>query len=263
MGVIDFDLLPGNIGVLTINRPRSRNALNWEAMDAFAESVEIAHAIPDLGALIVTGEGEAFCAGGDLYELHEYPTHSDGLRLTTLMTEALNRLAELPYPTVAAVEGHALGGGAEVALACDVRVLSESAKFGLMHVRLAIPPAWGGGQRLLRQVGYAQALEWLASGTVLNAVEAYEFGLANRVVKAGQAFPAAKEMAEGFARQNPAAVQAIKRFLRAGVMLSSEEAASAEQAEFPDLWAAGAHHEASTNFVTRKRIARDRRLGGR
>jgi enoyl-CoA hydratase/carnithine racemase len=254
MRPIEFAIHNNHIGILTLNRPHVRNALNWEAMYAFADTVEIAHNIPDLRTLIVTGSEGAFCAGGDLLELDSYPSRQDAVRLTTIMGDALNRLEDLPCPTVAAIEGPAIGGGAEIALACDLRVMAESARLGLMHVRLAICPAWGGGQRLLRLVGYARALAWLAAGRVLSAAETLAYRLANRLTPDGQALEGALELAASFTRHDQSAVQAIKRILRAGLTLSPAEAAVAERNELPDLWTAPAHLEASERFVSRKTL---------
>jgi enoyl-CoA hydratase/carnithine racemase len=241
--------------VLTINRPEVRNALNWEAMDAFAEAVEMAHEKENLRALIVTGKDIAFCAGGDLYELHDYPSRLDGLRLADAMGVTLERLTELPCPTIAAVEGAALGGGGEVAISCDLRVMAESAFLGLMHIRLAICPAWGGGQRLLRLVGYARAFEWLTAGKVLSSAEAYQTGVANRISPDGKALQDALTLSQEITNHDPDAVRKIKQFLRAGVTCPSEEAARLERENFADLWAAPAHLEASSRFVAKKKGA--------
>jgi enoyl-CoA hydratase/carnithine racemase len=256
MPPINFEIQNNGIGVLTINRPHVRNALNWEAMHTFADIVEAAHNLPNLRALIVTGSEGTFCAGGDLYELDNYPSYQDGVRLTTIMGKALNRLEDLPFPSVAAIEGPAMGGGAEVALACDLRVMAESARLGLMHIRLAICPAWGGGQRLLRLVGYARALAWLAAGRVLSAAETLAYRLANHLTPDGQALEGALELATSFTQHDPSAVRAIKRILRAGLTLSPSEAAAAERNELPDLWTAPAHLEASERFVSRKKLGR-------
>lgn len=253
MASILFDVLEDGVGVITMNRPEARNALTWEAMESFAHAVGSAHASErDLRALVVTGAEGAFCAGGDLFELDGYPSRLDGARLAAIMGEALSELEALPIPTLAAMEGPALGGGAEVALACDIRVMAEGATIGMMHVRLGICPAWGGGQRLLRLVGYSRALEWMAAGRVFTADEAMAYGLANRLAPDGAALESAMELADGFVRQDPQAVRAIKRLVRAGIELPAGQAAAAERAEFPDLWAAPAHLEASARFVARK-----------
>lgn len=253
MASIVFEVLDDGIGVITMNRPEARNALTWEAMESFSQAVDSAHACErDLRALVVTGAEGAFCAGGDLFELDGYPSRLDGARLAAIMGEALTRMEDLPVPTLAAMEGPALGGGAEVALACDVRVMAEGATIGMMHVRLGICPAWGGGQRLLRLVGYSRALEWMAAGRVFTAAEAMTYGLANQLTPEGAAMDAAVTLASAFARQDPQAVRAIKRLVRAGVEMPPRQAAAAERAEFPDLWAAPAHLEASARFVARK-----------
>jgi enoyl-CoA hydratase/carnithine racemase len=253
MPPILFDETVQGTAIITLNRPQARNALNWDAMYAFAEAVEAAHHIPDLRALIVTGSEGAFCAGGDLYELDSYPSRSDGVRLATIMGDALNRLEDLPCPTVAAIEGPAMGGGAEIALACDMRVMAESAILGLMHVRLAICPAWGGGQRLLRLVGYTRAFAWLVAGRVLSAAETLSHHLANCVAPDGKAFENALQLVHSFISNDPAAIRAIKRILRAGVSLPNGKAAKVERGALPDLWNAPAHLEASAQFVSRKR----------
>lgn len=253
MASILFEVLDDGIGLITMNRPEARNALTWEAMESFSDAVDSAQAHErDLRALVVTGAEGAFCAGGDLFELDGYPTRLDGARLAAIMGEALMRLDALPIPTLAAMEGPALGGGAEVALACDMRVMAEGATIGMMHVRLGICPAWGGGQRLLRLVGYSRALEWMAAGRVFTASEALAYGLANRLAPEGAALDASMELAAAFVRQDPEAVRAIKRLVRAGIELPPGQAAEAERAEFPDLWAAPAHLEASARFVARK-----------
>jgi enoyl-CoA hydratase len=252
MAMVELRHLEDGVAGLTLNRPDALNALNWQAMDQFAAAVDRLHERTDLRAVIVHGAGRAFCSGGDLFELHEFPQFEDGLRLATIMGDALDRLESLPCPTIAAIEGPALGGGAEIALACDMRVMAEGATLGMMHVRLAISSAWGGGQRLLRLVGYPLALEWMTIGRVLSAEEARHHGLTSRVVPTGEAVEQARQLAASISRQDADAVRAIKRFLRAGADLPYDQALAAERSEFPKLWAAAAHLKASENFVARK-----------
>ena len=240
------------IGQITIQRPEALNALTWQAMDEFRMAVEQAEAAADLRALLVTGSGGAFCAGGDLFELDSYLSRLDGVRLSTIMADALDRLEAIPVPTIAAIEGPALGGGAEIAVACDLRVMADGAALGMMHVRLAISPAWGGGQRLLRLAGYARTLEWLAAGRVFTASEALEAGLVNRITARGQALAEARGLAWLFAAHDPAAVKAAKQVARAGARLPPAEAFRLEREVFPELWAAAAHREASSVFVARR-----------
>ncbi len=222
-------------------------------MEAFSAAIEKAHLISDLKALVLTGTGNAFCSGGDLKELADYNTYADGRRLSEVMSAALKRLMALPFPTIAAMNGPARGGGAEIALACDLRVMAMDADLGLMHINIGITPAWGGGQRLLRLVGYSRALEWLATGRILSATEAMTHGLANRLAPMGEAMQEAMEMARMIASRPSTAVRAIKRILCAGISLSSAAAARIERSEFPTLWADEVHHQLVDKFFQRKR----------
>ncbi len=242
-----------HIGLLTVRRPAVRNALNWAAMEAFAAAVEDAHRAPDLRVLVVTGEGPAFIAGGDLKELAAYPRREHGERMSALMTRALARLEALPVPVIAAINGPARGGGTEVALACDLRVLAADADLGFVQIRQALIPGWGGGQRLLRAIGYARAMEVLLSGRILGAQEALAWGLVNRVAPPGEALAEALRWAEAIAAEPPDVVRAIKALLRAGLTLPPPLAAATEHALFPDLWAAEPHLAAVQAFLQRRR----------
>lgn len=240
------------VGLLTMNRPHLRNALDWEAMEAFGQAVDHFGRDHSMRALVIAGADGSFCSGGDLYQLDQYPSRLDGARLAAVMGDALNALEQLPFPTLAAIEGPALGGGAELALACDIRVMAEDASLGLMHIRLGITPAWGGGQRLMRLVGYPLAMEWLTTGRVLRGPQAFEHRLANRLVPAGETLETALSLASEIADRDPSSVRAVKQLLQAGQHSSFSEALAAERALFPDLWAAPAHLEASNRFVSRK-----------
>jgi enoyl-CoA hydratase len=266
-----FDLDARGIGTLTINRPQVRNGLGWAAMRAFADAVEQAHdaAFLDpvrleatrhngahagpghLCVLIVTGAGTAFASGGDIAELQAFPTRADGLRVATLMGDALARLEALPCPTIAALNGPARGGGAEIAMACDLRVIAEDADIGFVQARLGISTAWGGGQRLLRAVGYARALDLLATGRVVDPAEALALRLVNSVAPAGEALPAARRLAEQIAANPPAATQAAKRILRLSLAHTEGLAMEAERAEFPPLWDTEYRRAAVRKFLSR------------
>ncbi|NIM96119.1 MAG: enoyl-CoA hydratase [Anaerolineales bacterium] len=248
MDPIHYSTYPQGVSVLTINRPKVRNALNWEAMEAFSNQIESVQKDPELQTLIVTGAEGTFCAGGDLKELMDYPSFDDGVRLSSTMGDALKKLEELPCPTIAAIEGHAIGGGAEIALACDMRVMSEEATIGLSHIRLGIGPAWGGGQRLLRLVGYARAIEWLSTGRWLSGIEALKAGLVNRLVERGQALESAIDLATSITRNPPQVVQAIKNFLRVGISQDGCDAESVEYSTFAKLWASPIHHEIAERY---------------
>lgn len=251
MDGIDFTVNNEGIGQLTVHRPQVRNALNWAAMQAFAEAVEEAHSLSHLCVLIITGVGKAFVSGGDLSELQHYPGREDGLRLATIMGDALARLEALPCPTIAAINGPARGGGAEIAMACDLRIMAEDADIGFVHSRLGIVPAWGGGQRLMRIVGYARALELIATGRVLSAKEALALRLVDFLSPIGEALNTAWDVARQIAANPKEAVQAAKRFLRYGLTHPFQEALQAEREEFPPLWDTEFRRQAVRKFLSR------------
>jgi len=168
------------------------------------------------------------------------------------MTNALNRLESLPCPVIAAINGPARGGGGEIALACDLRIVAENANLAFVQVTLGLSPGWGGGQRLLRMVGYSMALEWLLTGRVLSAQEMLSHGVANQIAPTGKALTQAIELAQGILENPPDAVEAVKRLLRAEVTLHPATAAALEQAEFPTRWASDVHQEAVQNWFQRR-----------
>jgi enoyl-CoA hydratase len=256
MSEIEFQIDSHNIGILTVNRPHVHNALNWTAMHAFADAVEQAHEAAEtvgrgLRAFIITGAGPSFVSGGDINELQAYPSRADGLRLATLMGDALARLEALPCITIAAINGPARGGGAEIAVACDLRVMDEVADIGFVQAKMGIATAWGGGQRLLRAIGYARALELLATGRVISAAEAFGLRLVNLVTAAGEACDCARHLAEQIAANPPAATQAAKRILRLSQAHTEDLAIEAERGEFPALWDTEYRREAVRKFLNR------------
>lgn len=236
------------VGLLTVNRPDVRNALNWDAMAAFAAAVDAAAAREDLRALIVTGAGKAFISGGDVAELRAYPDQADAARMIALMGDTLNRLAALPCPVIAAMEGPARGGGAEVALACDWRVAAEDADIGFVQVRLGLTTGWGGAARLAALVGEARALDLLALGRVLTAGEAHHLGIVTHLTLPDEALPNAFNLASALAEFDPGVVRAYKRIVRASGR-SLAEGQVEERAGFPGLWAAEAHLGAVERFL--------------
>ena len=144
------------------------------------------------------------------------------------MSEALARLERLPVPVIAAVNGYALGGGSEIASACDLRIVDEAAQMGFIHIRMALIPGWGAGQRLLRMVGYSRALAILLEGRPMGADELLSYGLAHQVAARGQAFDTALAFAQKIIPHPPATVSAIKRMLWAGLTQSYENALAVE-----------------------------------
>jgi enoyl-CoA hydratase len=247
MPLVDF-YIHNSIALLTVNRPEVRNALNWQAIDEFAAAIEQAHHAPDLLALIITGAGKAFISGGDIAELSDYKTEADGLRLITLMGTALKRLSELPCLTIAAIEGPARGGGAEVALACDWRVAAEDSDLGFVQIRLGLTTGWGGAARLVTLIGYPRALDLLCFGRVLMATEAQHLGLITHLTPPDEALKSAFNLTEGLAQFDLAALRAYKRLAQASER-SMEEGQRVEREVFPKLWANEFHLNAVEKFL--------------
>jgi enoyl-CoA hydratase len=207
----------GSIRILTVDRPEKLNALNAAVLDALDSRIAEAGADGTLRCLIVTGAGEkAFIAGADIGELVRL-TPLDGREHARRGQALLDRLENLPIPSIAAINGFAYGGGLELALACTLRVASENAKMGLPETSLGILPGFGGTQRLTRLLGTARAAELiLTSEKGTTAAEAWRLGLVNRVVPAGQALAAATDLALAIAKNGPIACRYALEAIRRG-----------------------------------------------
>lgn len=242
------------IATITFDRPDALNALSIDMMQQFAEHVATLQAQQHLRVVILTGAGtRAFCSGGDLVELAERPSATDAQAMITLMGDALLALERLPVPVIAAVNGYALGGGSEIALACDLRVVDERARMGMVQINMALTPGWGAGQRLLRLVGYARAMEWLLRGHLMMAAEMRDLALVNQIVPEGEALAHALTLAREIAAQPPQVVRGIKALLQAGLNQSYDQAIMTERHLFPPLWAAQPHLDAVERFLQRQR----------
>ncbi len=171
-----------NITVLTINRPEVLNAINIDVITELSRIFDTIGSDDSTRIVIITGKGErSFCAGADLrYVVDKSPI--DAEHYASTIHALLNKIENLPIPVIAAINGYALGGGCEIALACDLRIASSNAKIGQTEVKVGIPPGWGGTQRMLRLLRVAKAKELIYSGRMITAEEAYQIGLVNKVV---------------------------------------------------------------------------------
>jgi 3-hydroxypropionyl-coenzyme A dehydratase len=171
-----------DLAIIKINRPEVLNALNKEVAAELYTALDIANADDKVKVIIITGAGErSFCAGGDIkYVVSIDPIEAE--RYATFMHGLLNKIENLEKPVIAAINGYALGGGCQLALACDIRIASSNAKIGQTEVTIGVPPGWGGTQRLSRIVGPAKAKELIYSGKMITAEEAEQIGLINKVV---------------------------------------------------------------------------------
>jgi 3-hydroxypropionyl-coenzyme A dehydratase len=171
-----------DIAIIKINRPEVLNALNKEIMTELSQAIDIVSTDDGIKVIVITGTGErSFCAGADIrYVVNVDPVEAE--RYATFIHTLLNKIENLQKPVIAAINGYALGGGCELALACDIRIASSNAKIGQTEVTIGIPPGWGGTQRLLRIVGPAKAKELIYTGKMITAEEAARIGLVNKVV---------------------------------------------------------------------------------
>ncbi|HEX5978034.1 MAG TPA: enoyl-CoA hydratase-related protein [Nitrososphaeraceae archaeon] len=171
-----------DIAIIKINRPEVLNALNKEIMTELSQAIDIVSTDDVIKVIVITGTGErSFCAGADIrYVVNVDPIEAE--RYATFIHTLLNKIENLQKPVIAAINGYALGGGCELALACDIRIASSNAKIGQTEVTIGIPPGWGGTQRLLRIVGPAKTKELIYTGKMITAEEAARIGLVNKVV---------------------------------------------------------------------------------
>lgn len=205
----------GKLAVITINRPRAFNSLDVATYREFHERLIEFRDDSDLLVGIVTGEGNrAFSIGADIKEmlpyLKEHRGDPDSFPATIM------RGMDIYKPLIAAINGMALGGGLEIALACDIRIASDKARFGFPEVTLGLLPGWGGTQRLVRQVAYCKAAELIFTGKLIDAQEAYRIGLVNAVVPSEQVLATAKEWANSILQAAPLAVRAAKEAMLRG-----------------------------------------------
>ena len=180
--LLDLQAKDEGVAIIKINRPEVLNALNREAMSELSTAIDVLGADNNIKVVIITGTGEkSFCAGADIrYVVNIDPIEAE--KYATFIHGLLNKIENLEKPVIAVVNGYALGGGCELALACDIRIASSNAKIGQTEVTVGIPPGWGGTQRLLRIVGSAKTKELIYTGKMITAEEAEKIGLVNRVI---------------------------------------------------------------------------------
>lgn len=208
----------GKVVTVTFNRPDALNALNPELCQEFSEAMIKFRDDPEAWVAIITGAGRAFCVGADLQEL--IPVWADGsFRIPPMIMRGL----DIWKPLIAAINGAALGGGLEVALACDLRIAAEKAILGQPEVRWSLLPGWGGTQRLPRMVPQAKAAEMLLMGGNISAKEAHQIGLLNRVVPAEELLSTAREWAIRLCENGPLGVRAAKEAMVRGLSMSLED----------------------------------------
>lgn len=239
------------IATITVNRPDKLNALNDRVISELGDAIDSARQNVDVGGVILTGAGRAFVAGADISELKHHGAIS-AKALAQRGQDVFRRYETSPKPIIAAVNGFALGGGCELAMACHVRIASEAAKFGQPEVKLGLIPGYGGTQRLPRLIGKGRALQLLLTGETIDANEAYRIGLVNRVVPANELIAAATTMLQAILANGPLAVAYCIESVNRGYDLTIDEALTLEATAFGLLAATNDKGEGTQAFLEKR-----------
>jgi enoyl-CoA hydratase len=246
------------IATITVNRPDKLNALNDALMRELGTAIDEARTRDDVGAVLLTGAGRAFVAGADIAELADQSA-TEGKARAERGQQVFRRFEQSPKPTFAAVNGFALGGGCELAMACHIRLASDAAKFGQPEVKLGIVPGYGATQRLPRLIGKGRALQLLLTGEMIDAAEAYRIGLVNRVVPASELLDTTRAMLRDVLAQGPLAVALCIEAVDRGYDLPLDDAMALEASYFGLLSASADKAEGMRAFLEK----RPAKFGGR
>lgn len=241
----------GFVRVITISRPNALNALNTHMLSELMAEMQRAESDPNCRVIILTGEGKAFVAGGDIAQMSkmspslalEYAKQGHGL---------MYFMENMSKVVIAAVNGYALGGGSELALACDMVIAGKSAKIGQPEVKLGIIPGFGGTQRLARNVGRNAAKEWILTGDMYSADDAMRIGFVNRVVDDDKLMKTAMKMARKVGSNSPVAVAAAKKAINNGLQMALNQALDYEASLFANLFDTKDQVEGTTAFLEKR-----------
>ncbi|MBA2595283.1 MAG: enoyl-CoA hydratase-related protein [Chloroflexota bacterium] len=248
---VDVEIGDG-IAVITMNRPQALNAFDSEQIDLLQAAFRAIGHDSSVRAVILTGAGDrAFAAGADIKEMAGL-TPAAGLAFGRKGQALTGAVELLPQPVIAAVNGYAFGGGCELAIACDIRIAAENARFAQPEVGLGIPPGWGGTQRLPRLIGPGYAAEMIYTGRHMHADEALRIGLINAVHPLDRLMESARELALQIVRNSPAAVRAAKRLISLAVTDNQGAGLAAEAAGFGAAFATPDRGEGMRAFVEKR-----------
>lgn len=241
----------GRVGVITLNRPAQLNALNDALMDAMGQALLGLDADPDIGAIVITGSDKAFAAGADIAVMADW-TYMDVFQ-SGFITRNWETIRQVRKPVIAAVAGYAMGGGCELALACDIVIAAESAQFALPEIKLAMLPGAGGTQRLPRAIGKAKAMDMCLSARMLNAEEADRYGLVSRVVPDTELQATALKLATQIAGYSLPALMAIKESVNRAHESSLSEGILFERRALHARFASDDAHEGMHAFLDKRK----------
>ncbi len=240
------------IATLTVNRPAALNALDRRVLEEIAQVLRDVRHDPTVRVLILTGAGDrAFVAGADIAAMAAMSA-VEGLEFSRLGHRVMQTFEDLPIPVIAAVNGFALGGGLELALACDLIVASDKARFGQPEINLGLIPGFGGTQRLPHRIGHARAREAVMTGDLIDAKTALELGLVNAVVGPGELMAAARSLAEKLASKSAFALRQAKAALRAAATVEEDAGLRFEQEAFGVAFASADRVEGTKAFLEKR-----------
>jgi enoyl-CoA hydratase len=239
------------VATITVNRPDKLNALNDATIRVLGEAIDRARADDTVGGVILTGAGRAFVAGADIAEFAAQ-TPIEGRERALRGQVVFRRYETSPKPTIAAVNGFALGGGCELAMSCHLRIASETAKFGQPEVKLGIGPGYGGTQRLPRLVGKGRALQLLLTGEMIDAAEAFRIGLVNRVVPAAELLDTATALMKQMIANGPLALAACIEAVDRGLEATLDDGLLLEAVQFGVLSGTSDMREGTQAFLAKR-----------
>jgi enoyl-CoA hydratase len=244
----------GAVAIITLNRPKQLNALSQAMLGEIGAALDELATDDGVRAIIITGAGDrAFAAGADIEELAQIESVTEGRRLAMRSHQLWRKMADLPRPIIAAINGFALGGGLELALACDIRLASETAQFGLPEVTLGIIPGWGGTQRLAHLVGPGMAKLLMMTGDRIDVREAQRLGIVEQVHPQADLLDAAKHLAQKMASLPPLSIDAIKWAVNSGLNMALDDALKLEAALFAELTTTHDSKEGMSAFLEKRK----------
>lgn len=244
--------LQQQFAILTLQRPKQLNALNFALLQELESHIETLQSRMDIRVVILRGEGRAFAAGADIGSMTNYkPMEAE--TFARMGQNIITKLEQLPQPTIALIQGYALGGGLELAMACDIRLAAEGSKFGQPEVTLGIIPGFGGSQRLPRIIGQGRALQLLLTGEHIDAKQALEYGLVTRVVSEEDLSQAGMEMAQTLCEMGPRALTWLKQAVYNGAELDLSKGLAMEASLFGLCFTTEDQKEGMSAFINRRK----------
>ncbi|MBA2648020.1 MAG: enoyl-CoA hydratase/isomerase family protein [Legionella sp.] len=251
MNLIEQILAVSGILTITLNRPEKLNALSTDVLQALSEIFDFAKSNPKVKALLITGNGKAFCAGADINKLAECNAQS-GYEFACMGQQVFNKLERLGKPSLAAVNGFAFGGGCELAISTSMRIASTKAQFGQPEVKLGVIPGYGGTQRLARLIGKGRALDLCLTGRFISAEVALQWGLVSEIVEPDALIVHGEKLLMGILSMAPLAISSVLEVMNHGYNLSLDDALHLEAVHFGKICASADKLEGVTAFQNKR-----------